>query len=254
MIICDKDSLSKIIKNGFNSDRIKGASYELTASNEYFDLTENPSKKIIAKNEENKKILIKPLHKVVLITAEELELPANLIGRIVTKGSLFSIGLSAINTIADPGFKGRLGLVFYNFSSKYIVLDVGQEIAKIDFNQVRDECETYSGQHGFSLNHWPILTNLQYTYNEVKNHELMKSSSLDEAYEILPNSITDLLKKLQKGICALRIVLIILFTINLIACTLLFFNKIEGITAGLLINGITALIGFIFTFSKSKIF
>lgn len=90
MILSDKDvreqiQLNKIIVNGFDPNHPKGASYGLTASDSYFDLTEDPSLKITAKNEDGKRILIKPLHKVVLITQEELDIPNNMLGRVATK-------------------------------------------------------------------------------------------------------------------------------------------------------------------------
>jgi dCTP deaminase len=58
-----------------------------------------------------------PGHRVVLITHEELEIPPNIIARIINKGSLFSIGLSPVCTYADPGFTGNLGVVTPNTSS-----------------------------------------------------------------------------------------------------------------------------------------
>lgn len=248
MILSDKDvreqiQLNKIIVNGFDPNRLKGASYGLTAGDSYFDLTEDPSLKITAKNEDGKKILIKPLHKVVLITQEELDIPNNMLGRVATKGSLFSIGLSAINTLADPGFKGKLGLVFYNFSSKYIILDVGQEIAKIDFNELKEDSTTpYSGQHGFSMMSWPVPRYLQHDYSAVKNHERIKSSPLEEAYTVLPFEISSLLKNLKAGVTGLQWTLITIVISNVAIVYLVFNNKIDNFTASIFINLISSII------------
>ena len=253
MILSDKyieqqAALNKIITKGFDSNNLKGASYELTASESYFDLTENPSKKLTAKNEDGKKILIKPLHKVVLITQEHLEIPSNILGRIVTKGSLFSIGLSAVNTIADPGFKGQLGLVLYNYSSKYIVLDIGEKVAKIDFSQLMEDSRSYSGQHGFSAQTWPVPTHLQYEYHDVKDHVRMKPSPLEEAYSVLPFEISNLLKVLKAGVTALQIALVILVFVNLATVILLFMDKIDDISAAIFINVISTIVAAVFTF------
>jgi dCTP deaminase len=66
----------------------------------------------------------------VLITAEDLAIPDDILVRVVSKGSLFSIGLSPVATYADPGFTGNLGIVTENISDKYVELPQGEAIAK----------------------------------------------------------------------------------------------------------------------------
>ena len=110
--LSDSDLLKEIGKNRLikdaDSSLCTGASYELRLSDVYYDLTESDHPIQIAAGES---ILIKPGHHVVLITKENLDVPPNLVGRVVCKGSLFSIGLSHVATYADPGFKGNLGIV-----------------------------------------------------------------------------------------------------------------------------------------------
>lgn len=72
--------------------------------NVYYDLTEGDQPIAIAAGQD---ILIKPGHRVVLITHEELAVPDDVLARVVSKGSLFSIGLSTVATYADPGSPGR---------------------------------------------------------------------------------------------------------------------------------------------------
>src|SRR6185369_4345967 len=102
----------RLVKNG-NTNQLAGACYVLRLGNIYYDLTES-DKPIPVKQGES--VLIKPGHRVVLITLEELELPADIFARVVSKGSLFSIGLSPVATYADPGFQGNLGIVTQNIS------------------------------------------------------------------------------------------------------------------------------------------
>ena len=100
----------------------------------YYDLTEADRRIEVGDSD---KILIKPGHRVVLITLEELVVPPDIIARVVSKGSLFSIGLSPVCTYADPGFHGNLGIVTQNISDKYIELPIGEPIAKVDFSKLK---------------------------------------------------------------------------------------------------------------------
>ncbi|TOM06176.1 hypothetical protein CGH84_24500, partial [Vibrio parahaemolyticus] len=67
--------------------------------NVYYDLTEDNKRIELNYNEE---VIIKPGHLVVLISLEELNLPLDLMARVISKGSLFSIGLTPICTNVDP--------------------------------------------------------------------------------------------------------------------------------------------------------
>src|ERR1700722_537923 len=75
---------------------------------------------------------------------------------------LFSIGLSAVATYADPGFHGHIGIVTQNISDKYIELPELEPIAKVDFTILETPAtHLYRGQHGFESEIWPIKHHLQ---------------------------------------------------------------------------------------------
>jgi dCTP deaminase len=126
---CAKKNL---ISKNFKPENITEACYELSASNIYYDLSNN-YQRIDIKAENYPYILIKPKQSIVVITKEELNIPANVIGRVLTKGKLFSIGLMPVNTYADPGFKGNLGIILHNNSLKYLKISEDELIAKIEF-------------------------------------------------------------------------------------------------------------------------
>lgn len=183
-----------LIKNA-DSSLCFGASYELRLSNVYYDLTESDRPIQVAADEA---VLIKPGHHVVLITQEDLDVPDDLVGRVVCKGSLFSIGLSHVATYADPGFKGNLGIVTQNLSDKYIVLPPGEKIAKIDFTQLSAAAKKlYVGQHGFKTQIWPIKHQLQKSFEEIKGDRRM-GTEREEAYRMLPRVTAELLQKLDR--------------------------------------------------------
>lgn len=197
--LCDKDIITymkngQLIINGTDS-LVGPACYELQMSETYYDLTENNSR---IDATQDGYILIKPGHHVVLITKENLNIPNNMIARVASKGSLFSIGLSPVSTYADPGFKGNLGIVTQNLSDKYIKIPIGEPIAKIDFSILSDSAEKpYSGQHGFQTSIWPIKTHLQKTYDEIKGDRRVNSEEV-EAYRLLPHHTAATLKTIIK--------------------------------------------------------
>jgi dCTP deaminase len=155
-----------LIVENFDQKYLKQACYELRSSNLYFDLSNKNKRYTI---EGDNYILLKPKQIIVIITYERLDLPTDIIGRIVTKGSLFSIGILPVNTYADPGFRGKLGIVLNNASNNYIKIKVFQPIAKIEFSKLQQKVDNpYSGQHGFETEVWPIKDEYILTDDERK--------------------------------------------------------------------------------------
>ena len=142
-----------------------GACYELRMGDVYYDLTEDEKRMTV---DPGGTVLIKPGHRVILITHEKLALDAKTFARIVSKGSLFSIGLSPVATYADPGFHGRIGIVTQNISEKYIELPLLEHIAKVDFTILETAAKRpYRGQHGFETKIWPFKHQLQKTREQL---------------------------------------------------------------------------------------
>ena len=90
-----------LIAEEFRKENVKQACYELRASKTYYELTDTQGKQKRDLNN-GQYILIKPKQNIVVITLETIRLPSNVLGRILTKGSLFSVGLMPVNTYADP--------------------------------------------------------------------------------------------------------------------------------------------------------
>ncbi|MFP3919508.1 hypothetical protein U5N28_17040 [Lysinibacillus telephonicus] len=163
----------KLITEEFNERNVKQACYELRASNIYYDITVSDRKIEVA---DDSYILIKPKQLVVIMTLEGLEMPPNILGRILTKGKLFSIGLLPVNTYADPGFSGNLGIVFSNLSNNYLKIKPRESIAKIEFSKLEKNVErSYSGQHGFQTGVWPVPREMILTEEEVRNDPRIKN-------------------------------------------------------------------------------
>ncbi|MFP2505979.1 dCTP deaminase domain-containing protein [Buttiauxella gaviniae] len=213
--IISEISNNKLIENhDFNN--VGPASYELRMGDFYYDLTE--SDQPISLTSYNDAI-IKPGHLVVLITKEKLNIPPNVLGRIISKGSLFSIGLTPVCTNADPGFSGNIGIVTQNISDKYILIPKNESIAKIDFSELgSSSSKPYVGQHGFHTSVWPLKKQLQKNHADISSDPRVKSE-LEESYKILPNYTAHIIKKTLKyqKIMTASLCLLILLNVGLIA-------------------------------------
>ncbi|MDU8428249.1 hypothetical protein RYA99_05585 [Pseudomonas syringae pv. actinidifoliorum] len=188
-----KIDAGSLVRNG-SLAQIGPACYELRMGSIYYDLTEG-DKRIDASPHGT--VIIKPGHRVVLITLEELVVPEDVIARVTSKGSLFSVGLSPVSTYADPGFSGNIGVVTQNMSDKYIVLPIGESIAKVDFSKLSSvSAKPYSGQHGFQTQIWPIKHHLQKSYEDVKSDPRIDSEE-NESFKIIPRTTVDFLKKIR---------------------------------------------------------
>lgn len=230
--LSDAEIKYKMINNGLivggDSSHIGPACYELRMGSIYYDLTEGDHP--IDVNESGK-VLIKPGHRVVLITLEELKIPNDIIARIISKGSLFSIGLSPVSTIADPGFEGNLGIVTQNFSDKYIEIPIGEYIAKVDFSSLSSNSENpYQGQHGFQTQIWPIKHQLQKTYEQIKNDPRVKSEE-EESFKILPRATVSVIRGLQRKQRMIDLSILFALIINTALFAALSTNFIDTIIA-----------------------
>lgn len=138
----------------FKEANVKQACYELRVGRYYYNVNDDVKRHEL---KENYFVVLKPHSQVVIITLEKIKLPEDILARILTKGSLFSIGILPVNTYADPGFYGRLGIVLNNASNDYLKLQYGESIAKIEFDRLQFPVSfPYHGQHGWETEIWPI--------------------------------------------------------------------------------------------------
>jgi len=232
---------------------IEGSSYQLRLGNVYYDLSENGKRFELEKGQN---VLVKPGHRVVLITQEEFEVPSDMVSRVVSKGSLFSVGLSPVATYADPGFSGRLGIVTQNFSDRYIEMSQGEPIAKAEFTKLSTPANRlYRGQHGFQAEIWPIKTHLQKTHSQVANDPRVYSE-VEEASALLPEATREIIRQLETRTFWLFFSLLLVILINGITLYLVdtendvLDNFFGGVLSSLIATGIIAVGAFIFTFSR----
>lgn len=236
----------RLIING-DPGQASGACYELRLGNVYYDLTEGDHPIQLQPGE---MVLIKPGHRVVLITQEEVRVPPNLLARVVSKGSLFSVGLSPVATYADPGFNGNLGIVTRNISDKYIVLPTLEPIAKADFTKLTCAANNlYQGQHGFRTQIWPIKHQLQKVHADVASDRRVKSEK-EEAYRLLPEATRKVLQSLEFRQRLTDIALVVAVLLNALALYLVTNGLIDNVIA--LVGNLvaSAIVGIVVFYAK----
>lgn len=248
----EKEIQSGGLLQGANEQMVEGSSYQLRLGNVYYDLSEEGKRFEL---EPNKKVIIKPGHRVVLITAEEFSIPSNIVARVVSKGSLFSIGLSPVATYADPGFAGNLGIVTQNLSNKYVELPQGEPIAKVEFTRLSSPAtKLYQGQHGFQAGIWPIKTHLQKSHSEVEKDERVFPET-QEALALLPEATRVIIRRLEKTILWTVFALVVAISMNALTLYLIetdnnLLDHVYGIAGSLLATAIVAIGAFLISFLR----
>ncbi|MEK4051606.1 MULTISPECIES: dCTP deaminase domain-containing protein [Bacillus] len=238
----------KLITENFSLKNVKQACYELTASNIYYDISNAHQKHTL---KENEYILIKPKQIVVILTAESLYLPNDMLGRILTKGKLFSVGLLPVNTYADPGFQGKLGIVFSNISNNYLKITQGDAIAKIEFNKLEMAVSRpYSGQHGFETGVWPVLTEYILNSEEIKSDKRIQNTSTEIELSY-GKKFTSVIKRIEQYERRFLLATILYLIITLVLIGVFsgteWLNTIATVAIGLGVNIIYGLLAFFLT-------
>lgn len=205
----------KLITERFARKNVKQACYELRAGNIYYDLN-NGGKKVKIGKTENDFIHFRPHQRIVIITQEKLELPADILARILTKGSLFSVGILPVNTYADPGFVGRLGIVLHNASNNHLKIHYGAPIAKIEFDKLQHKVnEVYHGQHGFESSIWPINDDYIIPKSELKRY-MPNYDQLSEIESAFGPEVAAILKRIYKTERKFLITTVLFLIVNMV--------------------------------------
>jgi dCTP deaminase len=166
----------QLIIEEFAEELVKQACYELRASTIFYE-TGSGREDTRVEIAGSASYVLRPHTYVTVITMECLSLPPNVLGRILTKGQLLSIGLLPVNTYVDPGFIGRLGITLSNLSHRYLLISPGQPIAKAEFTVLpKAVAVPYHGQHGYATGIWPIPTQLFAKESDLQQRGILPDS------------------------------------------------------------------------------
>lgn len=79
---------------------------------------------------------------------EHFSMPADVLGRVCDKSTLARRGVSMLNTVIEPGWRGFLTLEIVNHSQSAVELLQGQAIAQVIFEWLDQPAEkVYSGKY-----------------------------------------------------------------------------------------------------------
>ena len=183
IILLSKNNL--LISNGFDASQVKQTCYELRVGRVAYFLSRPESERKVTIDEQNP-LIVRPQEVATIITYEEVDLPDFILGRIISKGQLFSIGLSPVITYADPGFCGNLGITFINLSKKTIKFSYMDTICKIEFEKLGKAVhEPYHGPHSFASEIWPIDTSKFVPKRQIEPKDLKNDRLLAETAKYL---------------------------------------------------------------------
>jgi dCTP deaminase len=95
---------------------------------------------------------LNPKQQKLIVTAERLEIPANILGTIHLKSSLCREGLIGSFAVIDPGFRGNLTLLLFNSGDSSIRINKNEPIAQIIFHKTEGtSSKPYNGRYQDSV-------------------------------------------------------------------------------------------------------
>jgi dCTP deaminase len=131
----------------FDPARIDNVAYELSLGSEIY-LTDSISGKKEILDDKNSQVVIKPGQFALLLTAEAVSIPDDILAFISIKFGQKIKGLINVSGFhVDPGFKGNIIFSVYNAGPATIVLDRGSPYFMIWFSSLTSKSKPYAGVH-----------------------------------------------------------------------------------------------------------
>ena len=190
-------------------------------------------------NEKKKYFQLQPNMSVIVSTEEILNMPNDLVGKIIDKNSQIRRGLQIAAPVYQPGHKTRIFIRVTNLSVDVIELSSGQQIASIMFETLsKNPDNTYNGAFVD-----------EYEYKGLSSYKDIFSQKVIEVDNKI-NDIKSLENKIYGNVMTLMAIFIGIFSlinINLDMLTKLEFTKQSIYTFDIMVVGIigmfVALIG-----------
>ena len=91
--------------------------------------------------------MLAPGEYVLIETIEKVNMPENLIARVLNRSSLFRCGCSLFTAVVDPGYCGILTIGFKNLSEFPFEIEIGARVGQVVFETVKGETKLYCGRY-----------------------------------------------------------------------------------------------------------
>lgn len=142
----------KNLLEGFDMDCLEGAGYDLRVNRihrmkngGFLGSKDRRTPEVEAVDFD--RYSLKPGEYVLIETLEKVNMPKNLVARVLPRSSLFRCGCTLVNAVVDPGYQGVLIFGLRNLSEFDFVLEMGARIAQIVFEEVIGKTKAYEGRY-----------------------------------------------------------------------------------------------------------
>ncbi len=156
-MILGREEILKRVNEGslidnFEKDCLEGAGYDLRVAKFYNsggDSYLGKDKRVMPSVVEIPGDILRmaPGDYVLMETVEKVNMPEDLIARVLNRSSLFRCGASTFNALVDPGYKGTLTFGLKNISNNGFSIQRGARVAQIVFEEVKGKAELYNGKY-----------------------------------------------------------------------------------------------------------
>lgn len=156
-MILGKDRIQELVEQSallesFSPDSLGGAGYDLRIGRAYrlkgggallVDGKNNPEVEEL----EGDEFTLKAGDYILIESLEKVDMPPNLVARILPRSTIFRNGCSLITALVDPGFRGTLTMGLKNLSGHEFRFQRNARVAQIVFEEVSGETKEYDGHY-----------------------------------------------------------------------------------------------------------
>jgi len=142
----------KNLIESFDEKSLGGAGYDLSAGRFYGIRGQShlgASTRVLPSVEEitSETVLLKPGDYILLETVEKVNMPKDLMARILPRSTLFRAGCILVTAVVDPGYYGTLTMGLKNLSGCDFRLEKGSRVGQIVFEEVCGGTSLYTGRY-----------------------------------------------------------------------------------------------------------
>ena len=156
-MILSGERILDLVKNSnllekFSQGSLEGAGYDLRIGRVYrlkgggallVEGKNNPEVEEI----EGEEFTLKAGDYILIESLEKVNMPNNLVARILPRSTIFRNGCALITALVDPGFRGTLTMGLKNLSGHEFRFQRNARVAQIVFEEVSGETKEYDGHY-----------------------------------------------------------------------------------------------------------
>jgi len=136
----------------YDASCLGGAGYDLRAakayaitSHSYLGVSERKTPKVVELTDDV--MILRPGSFILAETLEAVNMPEDVLARILPRSSVFRMGCVLATAVVDPGYHGTLTMGLTNLGGHDFVFERNARIAQIIFERVEGETSLYDGKY-----------------------------------------------------------------------------------------------------------